>query len=118
MASAVHALRLALEAERVDDYPAAIDAAQSALDQIAAFPGGLDGLRAQIDQGPEEERLRLREILLAAATDHKINGELIRIASQKNAALQALLAQESASATYSDRGMVPSVLGTLLSRKA
>lgn len=117
MAAAVAQLRTVLEAERVDDYAGAIDAAQRALDAINAYPGGLDALRTEIDRSAEQEKLRLRELVMKASVDHKVNGELIRLAMQKNAALQATIAQQSASATYSERGQVPSVLGSLLSRK-
>lgn len=117
MATAVAQLRTVLEAEHVDDYAGAIDAAQRALDAINAYPGGLDALRTEIDRSAEQEKLRLRELVMKASVDHKVNGELIRLAMQKNAALQATIAQQSASATYSERGQVPSVLGSLLSRK-
>lgn len=117
MATAVADLRAALEAERVDDYPDAIANAQKSLDVIANFPGGLDQLRSEIDRCPEQEKLRLRELLMRASVDHKVSGELIRIAMQKNAALQANVAQQSPAATYSGRGHVPGVLGSLLSRK-
>ena len=112
MASAVAELRAVLEAERVDDYPQAIEAAQSALDAINTFPGGIDSLRSEMDRCAEREKLRLRELIMKASVDHKI-----KLAMQKNAALQATVAQQSASATYSDRGHVPSVLGSLLSKK-
>jgi hypothetical protein len=117
MAMAVGELRAALEAERVNDYPDAIANAQKALDVITNFPGGLDQLRSEIDRCPEQEKLRLRELLMKASVDHKVSGELIRIAMQKNAALQANVAQQSPAATYSGRGHVPGVLGSLLSRK-
>lgn len=117
MASAVADLRSVLEAERVDDYPAAIEAAQKALEAINAFPGGIDSLRSELDRCAEREKLRLRELIMKASVDHKINGDLIKLAMQKNAALQATVAQQSASATYSDRGQIPGVLGSLLSKK-
>jgi hypothetical protein len=117
MAMAVSELRSALEAERVNDYPDAIANAQKSLDVITNFPGGLDQLRSEIDRCPEQEKLRLRELLMKASVDHKVSGELIRIAMQKNAALQANVAQQSPAATYSGRGHVPGVLGSLLSRK-
>ncbi|MFM7965424.1 MAG: hypothetical protein ACKPBE_03000, partial [Betaproteobacteria bacterium] len=85
MASSVAALRAALESERIDDYPAAIDTAQKALDAIAAYPGGIDSLRSALDRSAEQDKLRLRELITKASIDHKVNGELIRIAMQKNA---------------------------------
>ena len=117
MTSSVAALRAALESERIDDYPTAIDAAQKDLDAISAYPGGIDSLRSALDRSAEQDKLRLRELITKASIDHKVNGELIRIAMQKNAALRATVAQQSAEATYSERGHVPSVLGSLLSRK-
>jgi len=117
MAIAVAGLRSVLESEEVDHYAAAIEAAQRALDELNNFPGGIDSLRSEMDRCAEREKLRLRELIMKAALDHKINGELIRLAMQKNAALQATVAQQSAAATYSDRGHVPSVLGSLLSKK-
>lgn len=118
MANAVSTLRQVLEQERVDDYGSVIESAQRALDAINNYPGGSESLRDEIDCMAEEEKLRLRELIIKASQDHDINGELIRLAAQKNAALQAVVAQQAASATYSDRGQVPGVMGSLLSRKA
>ncbi len=117
MASAVGELRRVLQAEAVDDYAEAIRVAQSSLDAINGFPGGIDGLRSELERKPEQDKLRLRELITKASIDHKVNGELIRLAMKKNAALQAIIAQESESATYSELGQVPSVLGSLLSKK-
>jgi hypothetical protein len=117
LAAAVTQLRVALEADRVDDYPACIDRAAKALDAIVQFQGGMDGLKARIDLLPEQEKTGLRSTLLKAQQDHLVNGELIRLASLKNSALMASLAQQSESATYSARGQVANVLGNLLSRK-
>jgi len=117
MASAIAELRRVLEAESVDEYPAAIGAAQTALDAINGFTGGLEGIRAELERKPEQEKLRLRELITKASIDHKINGELIRLAMKKNAALQAVIAQQSESATYSGLGQVPNVLGSLLSKR-
>ena len=117
MASAIAELRRVLEAESVDEYPIAIRAAQSALDAINGFSGGLEGIRAELERKPEQEKLRLRERITKASIDHEVNGELIRLAMKKNAALQAVIAQQSESATYSDLGQVPNVLGSLLSKR-
>lgn len=106
LAAAVAQLRIALEAERVDDYAAGVDRAGRALDALAQFPGGLDGLKAQIDLLPEQEKTSLRSTLLKAQQDHLVNGELIRAASLKNSALMASLAQQSESATYSAKGQI------------
>ncbi len=117
MASAVAELRRVLQAEAADDYGGAIRSAQLALDAINGFSGGIDGLRSELERKPEQEKLRLRGLIAKASIDHKVNGELIRLAMKKNAALQAIIAQQSESATYSELGQVPSVLGSLLSKK-
>jgi len=117
LAAAVAQLRHSLEIEQADGYASGIERAGRALDALANFPGGLDGLKAQIDPLPELEKTSLRSILLKAQQDHMVNGELIRAASLKNSALMASLAQQSDSATYSSRGQVANVLGNLLSRK-
>jgi hypothetical protein len=117
LAAAVASLRAVLEAERLDDYARVIEENQQALDLVQAYPNGVEGLREAIELCAEEEKTRLRELLILASQDHQINAELIRLGIQKNAALRAVIAQESDSATYSDKGDVPNVMGSLLSRK-
>ena len=84
---------------------------QVALDELNAYPGGIEQLKMDIDQLPSPLKEEVNAKLEAATLDHQINGELIRLAIQKNAALQAFIAQQSDSATYSSSGNVPG-LGT------
>ncbi len=111
VSSAVGALRAALEAENIDALPEAIANAQQALDKLNTYPGGVEQLRVDMDALVSPEKEAVKEMLEQATVDHHVNGELIRLAAQKNAALQAFIAQQSDSATYSSSGNVPG-LGT------
>ena len=117
VASAVSFLRVTLENNRIDDLTDALAKAQAALDQMNSYPGGVEQLRKDITALDQPLRQEIEDKLQKAGVDHQVNGELIKLAMQKNAALRATVAQQSAEATYSDRGHVPSVLGSLLSRK-
>jgi hypothetical protein len=69
-------------------------------------PGGVDGLKQLIASFSEEQQKELNDRLAQARSDHQLNGELLRLAMQRNAALQAYAAQTSASAIYSSEGGV------------
>ena len=90
---------------------------QVALDELNAYPGGIEQLKMDIDQLPSPLKEEVNAKLEAATLDHQINGELIRLAIQKNAALQAYVAQQSDSATYSNKGSIPGVESGILSKK-
>ena len=90
---------------------------QAALDELNAYPGGIEQLKLDIDQLPSPLKEEVSAKLELATLDHQINGELIRLAIQKNAALQAYVAQQSDSATYSNKGSIPGVGSGILSRK-
>ena len=117
MADAVAHLRKTLEANDIDGLAEALSRTQFALDQVNAYPGGTDQLKKDLDvlQSPLKEEVLAR--LEQATVDHHINGELIRLAIQKNAALQAYIAQQSDSATYSSKGGVPGIGSGVFSRK-
>jgi len=106
VAQAVHRLRTTLEQNHLPELEQAVLDAQAALRSLELFPGGIDGLRASIDQQDSPERERLVDLLAQAKLDHQLNSELIRLAMQRNAALQAYAAQNSAAATYSSEGAV------------
>jgi flagellar biosynthesis/type III secretory pathway chaperone len=90
---------------------------QAALDELNAYPGGIEQLKLDINQLPSPLKEEVSAKLEAATLDHQINGELIRLAIQKNAALQAYVAQQSDSATYSNKGSIPGVGSGILSKK-
>lgn len=105
-AQAVQRLRATLEQNHLPGLEQAVLDTQAALRSLELFPGGIEGLRAAIDQQESSERQRLTGLLAQAKHDHQLNSELIRLAMQRNAALQAYAAQSSAAATYSSEGAV------------
>ncbi len=117
VANAVSFLRDTLENNRIDDLTDALARAQAALDQMNAYPGGVEQLRKDITALEMPLRQEIEDKLQKAGVDHQINGELIKLAMQKNAALQAFMAQQSDSATYSSSGSIPNLSGGVLSRK-
>jgi hypothetical protein len=77
-----------------------------ALKALENHPGGVEGLRQLIATLSEDEQTQLNTRLEQARADHQLNADLIRLAMQRNAALQAYAAQSSAGATYSSEGGV------------
>ena len=106
VAQAVHALRITLEHHELPGLETAILNSQMALKGLENHPGGVDGLKQLIATYSEEQQKQLNDRLAQARADHQLNTELIRLAMQRNAALQAYAAQSSASATYSSEGGV------------
>jgi len=106
VAQAVHALRITLENHELPGLETAILNSQMALKGLENHPGGVDGLKQLIATYSEEQQKQLNDRLAQARADHQLNSELIRLAMQRNAALQAYAAQSSASATYSSEGGV------------
>lgn len=117
VAQAVSFLRAVLEEDRMDDLADALAKAQAALDQMNSYPGGVEQLKKDISLLEEHLKTEIEDKLQKAGVDHQINGELIKLAMQKNAALQAFMAQQSDSATYSSSGSIPNLTGGVLSRK-
>jgi flagellar biosynthesis/type III secretory pathway chaperone len=117
IAGAVLDLRSALEANDMDRLPAALDLTNVALDAINQYPGGAEKLKADIGRFPEDQKQMLMSLLDEASVNHQINGELIRLAMQRSAAMQSFIAQQAPSATYDSEGGVPGSVGGVLSRK-
>ena len=117
IASAVLDLRSALEANDMDRLPTALDLTNTALDAINQYPGGAESLKADIALFPEEQKRSLMSLLDEASVNHQINGDLIRLAMQRSAAMQSFIAQQAPSATYDSEGGVPGSVGGVLSRK-
>ena len=114
---AVAGLRLLLEQQRLTELEPALVNTQLAVNKLNAYPGGVAGLRAAIEELPDGEREQALEKLQRARQDYDVNAELIRLAMQRNAALQAYAAQSSAAATYSSEGGVSMVnTGSLLGK--
>jgi len=106
VSSAVSELRTTLENHELPGLETAILNSQMALKALEDHPGGVEGLRKLIATFSEEQQGQLNSRLAQARTDHQLNSELIRLAMQRNAALQAYAAQSSAGATYSSEGGV------------
>lgn len=114
---AVRGLRTALEANDMDRLPNALELTNLALDSIYSYPGGVEKLRGDINQFPEGQKEKLVGLLNETSTNHQINGDLIRLAMQRSAAMQSFIAQQAPSATYGSDGGVPGSVGGVLSRK-
>ena len=106
VAIAVAELRTTLENHELPGLEAAILNSQMALKGLENHPGGVDGLKQLIASYTPDEQTLLNSRLAQARSDHQLNSELLRLAMQRNAALQAYAAQSSASATYSSEGGV------------
>jgi hypothetical protein len=106
VANAVAELRTTLEKHELSGLETAILNSQMALKALEDHPGGVEGLRQLITTLSEAQQQELNSRLEQARTDHQLNSDLIRLAMQRNAALQAYAAQSSAGATYSSEGGV------------
>ena len=106
VATAVSELRTTLENHALPGLEAAILNSQMALKALEDYPGGVEGVRQFIATLPEDEQIQLNTRLTQARDDHQLNTDLIKLAMQRNAALQAYAAQSSAGATYSSEGGV------------
>ena len=106
VSQAVAALRQTLEHHTLPNLEAALIETETALQALTRFPGGVEGLRQAMGILPEPLRNQCQILLEQAKQDHQINAELIRLAMQRNAALQAYTAQSSSAATYSSEGGV------------
>jgi len=114
---AVRGLRTALEANDMDRLPDALELTNLALDSINGYPGGVEKLRGDINEFPGRQKEQLLDLLNETSTNHQINGDLIRLAMQRSAAMQSFIAQQAPSATYGSDGGVPGSVGGVLSRK-
>ena len=106
VATAVAELRTTLENHALPGLETAILNSQMALKSLEDHPGGVEGLRQLIATLPEDQQKQLNARLTQARDDHQLNSDLIKLAMQRNAALQAYAAQSSAGATYSSEGGV------------
>ena len=106
VAKAVAELRTTLENHALPGLETAILNSQMALKALEDHPGGVEGLRQLIATLPDDQQKQLNSRLELARSDHQLNSDLIRLAMQRNAALQAYAAQSSAGATYSSEGGV------------
>lgn len=90
VAMAVHDLRVTLENHELPGLEAAILNSQMALKSLENFPGGVEGLKQRIASYTESQQTQLNDRLAQARSDHQLNSELLRLAMQRNAALQLM----------------------------
>jgi hypothetical protein len=123
VSQAVKDLRLALESNEIDALEAILEQTSQALEAINGYGGsqkaeeGIQKLKADILALAELDSKRLMNSLDQASIDHQVNGELIKLAMQRSAALQSFVAQKSLGATYEIGGSIPGASGNLLSKK-
>jgi len=117
LADAMSRQRSALEAFDYAALEAMLPDCEAALADIQAYPGGVDALRQDLAALPPADREELTACLERANVDHRIGRDLIALAMQRSAALQAFAATQSEGATYSQEGGVSHAAGTLLSRR-
>lgn len=118
LAEAMANQRAVLESSDFDLLEKTLSEAQAALDAVMAYPGGAEGVREGIQRLPERVRLEALELLERASLDHRVGRELVGVAMQRSAAVQAFQVSQSEGATYSQEGGVSTAAGSLLSRKA
>ena len=117
VSQSVSQLRQTLEQQQLTHLESVLTSTQVAIHKLNNHPGGVNGLRQDMDTLPNELRTRCLALLQQAKQDYDINAELIRLAMQRNAALQAYAAQSSSEATYSSEGGVSLVsTGQLLGK--
>jgi len=109
VAAAVADLRRTLEQNQLEHLELSIAQVQVAIDELNRYPGGADELVQAIQRLPSKNSIQISALLGQARLDHEVSGQLIRLAQQRNAALQAYTAQADPAAIYSSEGGVPMV---------
>lgn len=104
LADSVARLRQSLQNPLLTEMEEVLSHAQASLDKVNAWPGGSDSLQAAIEQLPLSERTLAEQRLEQAREDHAVNAQLLQLAMQRNAALQAEAARSADNATYSSEG--------------
>ena len=116
-------LRSALESNEINALETILAQTSDALNAINGYGGGVEAgggaekLKMDILALEEGDSKRLMAKLDQASIDHQVNGELIKLAMQRSAALQSFVAQQSLGATYDIGGGIPGASGNLLSKK-
>lgn len=123
VSQAVKDLRSSLESNEIDSLELVLTQTSQALEAINGYGDstvpaeGVEKLKKDILGLPDSDSKRLMKILEQASIDHQVNGELIKLAMQRSAALQSFVAQQSLGATYEIGGGIPGASGSLLSKK-
>jgi len=107
LCEAVFAVTTILQEARITELESAVLRVEALNERLSNYPGGSDALRNQINQLEEPARDVIRAKLESARQQHDLNQSLIKLAIQRNVALQSYSAQTNLSATYSSDGGVP-----------
>lgn len=107
LCEAVFAVTGILKEARLLELEAAVLRVEALNERLSSYPGGSEELRNQIDRLEEPTRNTIRAKLETARDQHDLNQSLIKLAIQRNVALQSYSAQTNLSATYSSDGGVP-----------
>lgn len=113
----VEAVREILETNHPEQLEEAVSRFEDIQRKIDQFPGGPAAIAAVLESLPAEKNSEYRELLERTKLQHETNQSLIKLAIQRNAALQSYSAQSNLAATYSSEGGVPlSSIGKLLGK--
>jgi hypothetical protein len=96
-----------LQEARITELESGVLRVEALNERLSNYPGGSDALRNQINQLEEPTRNAIRAKLESTRQQHDLNQSLIKLAIQRNVALQSYSAQTNLSATYSSDGGVP-----------
>jgi hypothetical protein len=107
----VRSLKTRLEQNQIEGLEETLAKVQVAMDAFHRHPGGPDVLIKEIDESEPAKRQEIKTKLQQIKIEHEVCGRLIKLAMQRNAALQAYAAQPDAAATYSPEGGVSMVVG-------
>jgi hypothetical protein len=107
LCSAVFAVTDILQTARITELEPAVVRVEALNERLSKYPGGPEELRKQIGKLDDPVRDVIRAKLESARQQHDLNQSLIKLAIQRNVALQSYSAQTNLSATYSSDGGVP-----------
>jgi hypothetical protein len=81
-----------------------IQSLQEAMQQIASFPGGAEGVRRQLAASEEAVRESADRLIEKVSIERRSSAELIRLQLQRLQALQTMTSLSEETATYTESG--------------
>ena len=107
LANSVAQLRECLSSQGgIDVLDRALAQVNARMSDIESRWGNFQNLKNEMNALDEATREELNQVLMSAQQDQIAAAELIRLAQQRNIALQAHVAQTAENATYSNQGTV------------
>jgi hypothetical protein len=104
LAESVSELKASLQHPLLADLEQVLIRSQAALEAVNTWPGGTEALQTALEALPEPLRSALRGQIEQARRDHALNAELLSLAMQRTAALQAEAVRTTEAATYASDG--------------